>query len=105
MTIPGHPEFDGKLFNCVTEIRDDAAYEWYPDLTGVTGTIGRGTRQTCRALDGMELATLFTHGHYVIHRRGPSAPANWRAILDHMLFVPMVVANQGIWQSTLSGVQ
>jgi hypothetical protein len=53
----------------------------------------------------MELATLFTHGHYVIHRRGPSAPANWRAILDHTLFVPMVVANQGIWQSTLSGVQ
>ena len=82
LTVPGHPEFDGKFFNCVTEIRDDAGYEWYPDLADVNGTIGRGTRQTKRALDGMELATLFTHGYYVSYRWGPSAPANWRAILQ-----------------------
>jgi hypothetical protein len=82
LTIPGHPEFNGKFFNCVTEIRDDAGYEWFPDLADVNGTIGRGTRQTRRALDGMELATLFTHGYYVSHRWGPSAPANWRAILQ-----------------------
>jgi len=82
LTVPGHPEFDGKFFNCVTEIRDDASYEWFPDLGDVAGTIGRGTRQTKRALDGMELATLFTHGYYVSHRWEPSAPANWRAILQ-----------------------
>ena len=26
MEVPGHPEFDGQFFNCVTEIRDDAGY-------------------------------------------------------------------------------
>ncbi len=31
MTIPGHPEFDGRFFNLVTEIRDDLGYEWYPN--------------------------------------------------------------------------
>jgi len=45
-------------------------------------TSHRGTRQTKRALDGMELATLFTHGYYVSYRWSPSAPANWRAILQ-----------------------
>ena len=82
MTIPGHPEFNGQFFNCVTEIRDDAGYEWYPNLGDVAGTIGRGTRQTKRALDGMELATLFTHGYYVSGSWNASAPANWRAILQ-----------------------
>jgi hypothetical protein len=81
MTIPGHPEFDGRFFNCVTEIRDDAGYEWYPDLNDVPGTVGRGTRQTVRALDAMALSTLFTHAYYVSGAWGGSAPANWRAIL------------------------
>ena len=76
MTIPNHPEFDGRFFNCVTEIRDDAGYEWYPS-NDVAVTIGRGTRQSKRALDAMALATLFTHGYFL-----PSiTPDNWRAIL------------------------
>ncbi|MBN1657283.1 MAG: hypothetical protein JXA93_02725 [Anaerolineae bacterium] len=77
MTIPGHPEFDGHFFNCVTEIRDDAGYEWYPS-NDVPGSIGRGTRQTVRALDSMALATLFTHGYYP----ASITPDNWRAILQ-----------------------
>ena len=81
MTIPNHPEFNGRFFNCVTEIRDDAGYEWYPNLGDVPGTIGRGTRQTVRALDAMALPTLFTHGFYVSGAWGCSAAANWRAIL------------------------
>ncbi len=85
MTIPDHPEFDGQFFNCVTEIRDDAGYEWYPNLTDVAGTIGHGTRQTKRALDGMQLATLFTHGYYVSGSWNASAPANWRAILQGIM--------------------
>ncbi|MBE7436701.1 MAG: DUF4082 domain-containing protein [Anaerolineales bacterium] len=85
MTVPGHPEFDGQFFNCVTEIRDDAGYEWYPNLGDVAGTIGRGTRQTKRALDGMQLATLFTHGYFVSGSWGASAPANWRAILQGIM--------------------
>ena len=57
MTIPGHEEeFEGQFFNCVTEIRDDAGYEWYPS-NDVAGSIGRGTRQTKRAMDSMALAT------------------------------------------------
>ena len=77
MQVPGHPEFDGQFFNCVTEIRDDAGYEWYPD-NDVPGTIGRGVRQTRRALDNMALATLFTHGYFL-----PGVTEdNWNAILQ-----------------------
>ena len=64
LTVPGHPEFDGQFFNCVTEIRDDAGYEWYPS-NDVACTIDRGTRQTKRALDSMALATLFTHDQHI----------------------------------------
>jgi hypothetical protein len=77
LTVPGHPEFDGEFFNCITEIRDDAGYEWYPD-NDVQGSIGRGTRQTKRALDSMALPTLFTHGYYV----DSITSENWRAILQ-----------------------
>jgi hypothetical protein len=77
MTIPDQPEFDGQFFNCVTEIRDDAGYEWYPS-NDVAGSIGRGTRQTRRALDSMALATLFTHGYYT----AGITPDNWRATLQ-----------------------
>jgi hypothetical protein len=78
MTIPGHPEFEGRFFNLVTEIRDDAGYEWAPNSGDVPGTIGRGTRQTKRALDSMALATLFTHAYYV----HPFTAENWRATLQ-----------------------
>jgi hypothetical protein len=77
LDIPGHPEFDGDFFNCVTEIRDDAGYEWYPS-NDVAESVGRGTRQTIRALDGMALATLFTHGQHITG----ITPDNWRAILQ-----------------------
>jgi hypothetical protein len=77
LSIPGHPEFDGKFFNCVAEIRDDAGYEWYPD-NDVQDSIGRGTRQTERSLDSMALSTLFTHGYYV----DSITSENWRAILQ-----------------------
>lgn len=77
VTVPGHPEFEGQFFNCVTEIRDDAGYEWYPD-NDVSGSIGRGTRQIKRALDSMVLATLFTHEFYISQINSD----NWRAILQ-----------------------
>lgn len=76
LTVPTHPELDGAFYNCVTEIRDDAGYEWYPD-NDVSATIGKGTRQSRRALDGMALATLFTHEGFI---RGITQD-NWRAIL------------------------
>ena len=51
---------DLELFNCLTEIRDDAGYEWAPD-NDLEATVGRGVRQLKRAFDSRALAVLFTH--------------------------------------------
>jgi hypothetical protein len=51
---------DLEIFNCLTEIRDDAGYEWAPD-NDVEATVGRGVRQIKRAIDSRALAVLFTH--------------------------------------------
>ena len=66
--VDGH-----KLFNCFTEIRDNAGYEWAPD-NDVNATIGRGVRQLRRALDSMALAVLFTHETDYIFK---IKPENW----------------------------
>ncbi|HWX19197.1 MAG TPA: hypothetical protein VN578_04725 [Candidatus Binatia bacterium] len=69
LSVPGHPEFNGQFFNCVTEIRDDpssSCAEWCPANSDVSGTIGRGTRQIKRALDSLVLPTLFFHEWWVI---------------------------------------
>ena len=77
MTIPGHPEFNNRFFNLVTEIRDDLGYEWYPN-NDVSSTVYHGTLQSKRALDSMALATLFTHDQSV----SGISMENWRAILQ-----------------------
>jgi len=61
------------FFNCFTEIRDDAGYEWSPD-NDVKATVGRGVRQLKRALDSMALAVLFTHETDYIYSIEPD---NW----------------------------
>jgi len=66
-----------QFFNCVTEIRDDAGYEWAPD-NDVTATIGRGVRQIRRALDSMALPVLFTHETDYIYK---IRPENWEKII------------------------
>lgn len=77
LSVPGRPEYDGRFFNCVTEIRDDNGYEWLP-TANVTETVGHGTRQLKRALDSRALATLFTHEYYIA-----SIPAaSWKSILQ-----------------------
>jgi hypothetical protein len=86
MAIPGHPELAGQFFLCFTIIADDAScQEWCPD-NDVAGAIGRGTRQLKRALDGMALATLFTH-EWHIHPTSccgnvTTPTNNWRAMLQ-----------------------
>jgi hypothetical protein len=65
------------LFNCVTEVRDDAGYEWYPS-PDIDVTVGRAVRQLTRALDSRALATLFTHGYFL----PPIPAADWRTILE-----------------------
>ena len=80
ITVPGHPEHDNRFFNMVTEIRDNAGYEWYPS-NDVDLSIERGIVQTRRSFDGMTMATLFTHEQHILG----ITQANWNAILDGVL--------------------
>jgi hypothetical protein len=52
-----------KFFVCLTEIRDDGGYEWYPDNNVVT-TVARGIRHLRRSLNSMVLSVLFTHEEF-----------------------------------------
>jgi hypothetical protein len=61
---------DRRFFNCYTEIRDDAGYEWAPD-NDVEATVGRGIRQLRRAIDAGAMAVLFTHETDYIHHIRP----------------------------------
>jgi hypothetical protein len=63
------------FFNCLTEIRDDADYEWAPD-NDVEATVGRGVRQLERAMNSLALAVLFTHETDCIYR---IKPGNWNS--------------------------
>jgi len=64
---------DITLFNSLTEIRDDAGYEWAPD-NDIEATVGRGVRQLERAFDSRALAVLFTHETDYIYS---IKPENW----------------------------
>jgi hypothetical protein len=61
-----------KFYNSLTEIRDDAGYEWAPD-NQIEVSAGRGTRQLRRALSSMALAVLFTHETDFIYRIKPES--------------------------------
>ena len=86
LTIPGHPEMNGKFFNCYTEIRDVApCAEWCPDNT-VASSIARGTEMLKRGLDSLVLPHLFTHEWYIHPTSCCGATMissnNWRTILS-----------------------
>lgn len=75
----GFVEMAGRrFFNSITEIRDDAGYEWSPD-NDVTASINRASRQLRRAFDSMALASLFTHETDYIYK---ISPQNWSAIMS-----------------------
>ncbi len=89
LSVPGHPEYDGQFFCCVTEIRDDASCgEWCPDNYDVAGSIARGTRQVKRAFDSQVHAALYSHEWYLqpIPESCVCPPTmstnSWRAILQ-----------------------
>ena len=41
-TVPGRPEFNGRFFNCMTEVRDVSGYEWSPNGFSVAAARARG---------------------------------------------------------------
>ena len=116
MDVPYHPEFTGQFFNVLTEIRDDAGYEWSVSLSDIPGTVLRGTRQTKRALDAKALPVLFSHDWMFVPGWNATSAANWRAILQgvtqnlasyHPRYVTMDYAAQylrALRTSTLSSV-
>ncbi len=79
LPIPNHPEYDGDFHVVITEIRDIGGYEWFPsDEPGyLQDTIDRGVAQLKRALDGMELATIFTHEEFILS----ITDENWDTIM------------------------
>jgi hypothetical protein len=77
LLIPGHPEYNQKFFNCVTEVRDEQVYEWIPS-NDVTTSVYHGTRQLQRGLDGMVVPTLFAHQYNM----DGITNSNWRAIMQ-----------------------
>jgi len=106
LSVPGHPEFNGRFFNCYTEIRNvnpaTAGWfeggDWAPN-TDVSASIQHGTAQLKRALDSLVLATVFSHENYT----GVVPDAAWRAILQgvtnnlaayHPIYVTLDYANQ-----------
>ncbi len=77
LPVPDCPSYSRRLYNAITEVRDNTGYEWAPD-NDVPGTVERGLVQLRRALDSMALATLFTHENdYIQHIR----PENWEPAL------------------------
>lgn len=66
--LAGYP-----FFNCFTEIRDNAGYEWAPDNNN-EASAGRGLTQLRRALSSMCLGVLFTHETDFIYSIDPK---NW----------------------------
>jgi hypothetical protein len=74
----GYVNFNGiNFFNCVSEIRDDAGYEWSPQ-PNVNRAIGNGIRQLRRSFNSMVLATLFSHEFYL----NWMGEQDWRDILQ-----------------------
>jgi len=80
LPVANLPEVDNYFFNVVTEIRDNAGYEWYPS-NNKSLSIDRGITQLKRAFDSMVLSTLFAH-EQIIQR---ITPDNWTVILDEIL--------------------
>jgi hypothetical protein len=87
LTVPGHPEMTGKIFNCYTEIRDAGGCgEWCPNNGDVATVIARGTDMLKRSMDSLTLPTLFTHEWYIHPTACCGSTAitsnNWRTILS-----------------------
>ena len=86
LTIPGHPELNGKFFNAYCWIRNVGPQgEWGPEDSDVAGSISRGVNTLKRGFDSMTLSTLLTHEWY-LQNPGNNSQAittnHWQQILS-----------------------
>ncbi len=73
LTIPNHPELNGKFFDVCTELHDNGrGGDWAPGADNVDGAIARGTQMLKRSFDSLILATLYTHEFYIDQSDGPA---------------------------------
>ena len=86
LTVPGHPELNGKFFNAYCWIRNvGAPGEWGPADSDIPGSVSRGFNTLKRGFDSMTLATLLTHEWYL---QSPGnnvqniTAAHWQQILS-----------------------
>ena len=88
LSVPGHPEFNGKFFNCLVEVRDESSCnDWCPANNDVAGSITRGTQQAKREMDSMVMGQLYTHEWQLIpipqsSNQTPISSNNWSLILQ-----------------------
>lgn len=78
LTVDEAPELSGKLYNCVTEIRDVSGYEWHPGFT-TQRTAQRGITHLKRSYQSMVPGVLFTHESAWIQR---CSKKMWEDALD-----------------------
>ena len=75
LTVPNHPELDGKFFDCYTAILNvGPAAEWAPAQNDVPGSITRGYQMLKRGFDSMVMGNIFTHEFYIDQSDGPQYP-------------------------------
>jgi hypothetical protein len=73
LTVPNHPELNGKFFDCYTEIRNASPIgEWAPTNEDVAGSITRGYQMLKRGFDSMTLGNIFTHEFFIDTSDGPA---------------------------------
>jgi hypothetical protein len=87
LTVTNHPEFDGKFFNCYTEIRDAASCSQWCPYNNIQPSIDGGTAIVKRGLDSKVLATLFSHEWTIqntpsVANNQPITTNNWRTIVS-----------------------
>lgn len=109
LSIPGHPEFNGRFFNCVNESRD-ISYDWIPRSGNLQRAVVEGTGYVKRGLDSMTIPTLFTHEYRITPLSDASLRAHLQGIVNnlapyHPIFVTLDYACQyarAIYTSTIS---
>jgi hypothetical protein len=86
LTVPNHPELNGKFFNAYCWVRNVGPNgEWGPENNDVPGSISRGYNMIKRCFDSMVMATLMTHEYFIQEEYGSEdliTSTNWQQMLQ-----------------------